>query len=98
MTSRSRDFVAQGSGIAFAIIAFAAGVSGQALAASPQQAVAARHAVAETTRAVFDASVKPSLSAGRVDVAIDPIDPTVRHRWPDLSDSGSFDPMHHVKS
>ncbi len=92
MTDRSRRFVGRGHGLALGVIALTAvGVSAQAAPVSTQS-VSPRSA-AEASRLVPAATVTALPRAGRVHIDIDPIDPSVRHRWPDLSDSGSSELM-----
>ena len=93
MTDRSRRIVGRGHGLALAVIALTAfGVSAQA-ASAPKQSVSPRNA-AEASRLVPAATVTALPQAGRVHIDIDPIDPSVRHTWPDLSDSASSELMH----
>ena len=93
MTDRSRRFVGRGHGLALAIIALTAtGVAAQA-APAPTQSVSPRSA-AEASRLVPAATVTALPQAGRAHIDIDPIDPSVRHRWPDLTDSASSELMH----
>ena len=95
MTDRSRGSVAGGFRFAFAIIALTTlGVSSHAAAA---QSGTPRPTV-EAAKLSFDANVSSTRPASRAHIDIDPIDPSVRHRWPYLSDTGSADTMQHSKS
>ena len=95
MTDRSRRLVTQGSGFALAVVvATALGVPSHALAASPLQNASPRTAaVATTTMCVTN--VQPSPVVNRD--GGDPLDPDVRHHWPDLDGGGPLDPLvrHH---
>jgi hypothetical protein len=87
MTDHSPRFAAR-LGFALAVVVVAAvGVPTLATAATPQQTNASPR-VTDTT--VFTAALQPSRAIKRTD--FDGIDPSVRHRWPDLADTSTVAP------
>ena len=94
MTERSSRLATQGFALA-AVVATALGVSSYALAASPSHNANSLHIADYATKTIRAANVKVSSVVNLNDS--DPVNPDVRHHWPDLTDRDPVNPdvRHH---